>query len=72
MREKINQAAKGIFKYSMSPLHFATQEIHIDVNAGESVEGVFEVSNKMGIPMRGAVSTDCHFLEFAADFFKVL
>ena len=64
MREKINQAAKGIFKYSVSPLHFAAQEIHIDVNAGETVEGAFEVSSKSGLPMRGAVSTDCHFLEF--------
>ncbi len=70
MREKINQAAKGIFKYSISPLHFATQEIHIDVNAGELVEGVFEVSGRAEEPIRGAVSTDCHFMEFAEDFFQ--
>ena len=70
MREKINQAAKGIFKYSISPLYFAAQEIHIDVNAGESVEGVFEVSDRTGEPIRSAVSTDCHFLEFKEDFFQ--
>ena len=70
MREKINQAAKGIFKYSISPLYFAAQEIHIDVNAGESVEGVFEVSDRTGEPIRSAVRTDCHFLEFKEDFFQ--
>ena len=70
MREKINQAAKGIFKYSISPLYFAAQEIHIDVNAGESVEGVFEVSDRTGEPIRSAVSTDCHFLEFKEGFFQ--
>lgn len=70
MREKINQAAKGIFEYSMSPLHIAEQEIHIDVNAGEVAEGAFEVSNELGRHMRGAVSSDCHFMEFAEDVFQ--
>jgi len=70
MREKINQAARGEFEYKSSPLQLSMQEIHITVNAGELTEGSFEVSNELGRIMRGAVSSDCHFMEFAEDIFQ--
>lgn len=70
MREKINQAARGVFEYSMSPLQLSVKELHIDVNAGETVEGTFEVSNELGRFMRGAVTSDCHFMEFTEELFQ--
>lgn len=70
MREKINQAARGVFEYSMSPLQLSVKELHIDVNAGETVEGSFEVSNELARFMRGAVTSDCHFMEFTEEFFQ--
>lgn len=70
MREKINQAARGEFEYKSSPLQLSMQAIHITVNAGELAEGSFEVSNELGRMMRGAVSSDCHFMEFSEDIFQ--
>lgn len=70
MREKINQAARGEFEYKSSPLQLSIQAIQITVNAGELAEGSFEVSNGLGRMMRGAVSSDCHFMEFPEDIFQ--
>lgn len=69
MREKVNQAAKGIFEYSSSALNITPEELSVKVNAGEYREGLFVVSNGSGRPMKGEVSTDCHFLEFKDYFF---
>lgn len=70
MREKINQAAKGIFEYNMSSLQLSVREIHIDVNAGETAEETFTISNELARFMRGAVSSDCHFIEFTEELFQ--
>lgn len=70
MREKVNQAAKGIFEYNSSPLCLSVIELSIEVNAGESSQGVFVVSNKKERPMRGEVTSDCHFLEFTESLFQ--
>lgn len=70
MREKINQAARGVFEYDMSPLQISVKELHIDINAGETVKGAFEVSNELARFMRGAVSTDCHFMGFEEELFQ--
>ena len=69
MREKVNQAAKGIFEYSSSALNITPEELSVKVNAGEYSEGLFVVSNGSERPMKGEVSTDCHFLEFKDYFF---
>lgn len=70
MRDKINQAAKGIFEYSSSALKLSHREIEMDVNAGEMREGSFSVTNEKGRFLRGQVSTDCHFLELPEEFFE--
>lgn len=70
MREKVNQAAKGIFKYGSLTLSVSPAEFSIKVNAGECSEGVFVVFNEMEVEMKGEVSTDCHFLEFTERFFQ--
>ena len=69
MREKVNQAAKGIFEYSASPLLLSETQLSIDVNAGEAVEGTFRVSNEHSRMMRGEVTSDCQFLEFPESVF---
>lgn len=70
MREKINQAAKGIFEYEMSPIQISKPEIHIEVNAGEAIEGTFTVTNELAHHMRGMVNSDSHFMEFADSYFQ--
>lgn len=70
MREKVNQAAKGIFEYGSLALSVSPAELSVKVNAGERNEGVFVVFNEMEVTMRGEVSTDCHFLEFPERFFQ--
>lgn len=70
MREKINQTAKGVFHYQVSPLQVTEKEIQIEVNAGEQKEHIFTVTNELGRPMRGTVTSDCHFLEFPSSIFQ--
>ncbi|MCD7825808.1 MAG: DUF5717 family protein [Clostridiaceae bacterium] len=70
MRERINQAAKGIFEYSRSKLLVSDQELQIEVNAGETAEGKICVTNELARPMRGQVSSDSHFLELPQEFFQ--
>ncbi len=70
MRERINQAAKGIFEYEQSEIVVSAGEIQIEVNAGETAEGSFDVTNELERPMRGHVSSDCHFLEITQEFFQ--
>lgn len=70
MREKVNQAAKGIFEYGSLAFSVSPAELSIKVNAGECSEGVFVVFNEMEVTMKGEVSTDCHFLEFTERFFQ--
>ena len=70
MIEKINQAAKGIFEYSPSPLKLSHREIEVEVNAGELYKGSFTVTSEEGRFLRGQVSTDCHFLELPEEFFE--
>ena len=70
MRDKINQAAKGVFEYSPSALKLSHREIQVEVNAGESYQGSFSVTNEKKRFLRGQVSTDCHFLELPEEFFE--
>lgn len=70
MREKISQAAKGIFEYQYSMLQLSVSELAINVNAGEVYEGSFTITNELGREMRGAVNADSHFLKFDEDFFS--
>lgn len=70
MIDKINQAAKGIFEYSPSALILSQDEIEVEVNAGETYEGSFTVTNEKRRFLRGQVSTDCYFLEFPEEFFE--
>lgn len=70
MREKINQAAKGTFEYSSSLLQISSNEIFIEVNAGESVQGTFLITNERKRYMRGTVNSDCHFLDFEDSVFQ--
>jgi len=70
MREKVNQAAKGIFTYSSPPLKLSVEELAIEVDAGSSEKETFTVRNGKKSQMRGAVYSDCHFLEITDQFFQ--
>ena len=64
MRDKVNQAAKGIFEYSHSSIMVSVEELQLTLHANECYEGSFVVSNDTGKKMRGTISTDCLFLTF--------
>lgn len=69
MREKVNQAARGVFNYQTPPLVLSDTQLSIAVNAGETAEGTFQVSNENHTVIRGEVTSDCHFLEFSETVF---
>ena len=70
MREKINEAVRGNFQYEKSEIAVAPKELHLEVNAGEQCEGSFVVTNHLGREMRGAVTSDCHFMEFKEEMYQ--
>lgn len=70
MRDKVNQAAKGIFEYSKSSIMVSVEELQLTLHANECYEGSFVVSNDTGKKMRGTISTDCLFLTFTNPFFE--
>ena len=70
MREKISQAAKGVFGYESSNLQISVAELQIEINAGERIQGSISITNELSRYMRGSVNTDCHFLEFPENMFQ--
>lgn len=70
MRDKINQAAKGIFEYEVANVLLSVKELTIEVNAGDDIEGTFTVTNDASRVMRGVVLSDCHFMDFPKESFS--
>lgn len=70
MREKISQAARGIFEYDTANVLLSLEELTVEVNAGEDTSGTFTVTNDASRYMRGEALSDCHFLEFPEEFFQ--
>ncbi|MBR1741675.1 MAG: hypothetical protein IJ733_07340 [Lachnospiraceae bacterium] len=70
MRDKINQAVKGVFEYDTANIVLSLEELSIEVNAGEDISGTFTVTNDASRFMRGEAISDCHFMEFPEEFFQ--
>lgn len=62
MRDKINQLADGVFEYKQPEMVIRPEELKLEINAGSSYQGSFEVSDIRKHMMKGEVTTDSPYL----------
>ncbi len=70
MKEKIDQLAKGIFKWDQADIQLSPSQIKMEVNSGECREGSFKIKNTKGRVMKGLISTDCHYIDLEKSSFQ--
>ena len=52
MKEKISLLAKGIFEYEKPEIAVSTEKIELEIEAGKSCDGFFEISSAGGYEIR--------------------
>ncbi|MDE6850971.1 MAG: hypothetical protein K2J67_00575 [Lachnospiraceae bacterium] len=62
MRDKINQLADGLFEYKQPEVVVRPEELKLEIDAGSSRQGSFEVSDIRKHMMKGEVTTDSPYL----------
>lgn len=72
MRDKINQLADGIFEYRQPEVIVRPEQINLEIEAGSSYQGSFEVSDIRKHMMRGEVTTDSPYLTILGSDFQGL
>lgn len=72
MRDKINQLADGIFEYKQPEVMVRPEQINLEIEAGSSYQGSFEVSDIRKHMMRGEVTTDSPYLAILESDFQGL
>lgn len=69
MKEKIEQLAKGNFKYEQPKLLLSEEFIHISVETGSTYQGSFTISNDEGSKMKGVLYSSFRLLHLETDKF---
>lgn len=69
MKEKIEQLAKGNFKYEQPKLLLSEEFIHITVETGSTYQGSFTIQNEEGSKMKGVLYSSFRLLYLETDKF---
>lgn len=69
MKEKIDQLAKGIFKYEQPKLLLSEEFIDITVESGSTYQGSFTICNEEGSRMKGVLYSSSRLLSLETDKF---
>lgn len=69
MKEKIDQFAKGIFKYRQPKLLLSEEFIDITVESGSTYQGSFTICNEDGLNMKGVLYSSSRLLYLETDKF---
>jgi hypothetical protein len=69
VKEKIEQLAKGIFKYEQPKILLSEEFIDITVETGSTYQGSFTINNEEGSKMKGVLYSSSRFLCLETDKF---
>jgi hypothetical protein len=69
VKEKIDQLAKGIFKYGQPKLLLSEEFIDITVECGSTYQGSFTICNEEGTKMKGVLYSSSRLLYLETDKF---